>query len=464
MKKLRGTLAVFAGLVVAGSAPANPVTATITLDPRAAQPIAGTRSVGMNFEMALTSDAMWNARQRWIERTFRELGVGMLRWGYSAIWWDAFAEKPLTENYWSAVNSPDDRGTLGFKEFVASCKRTGTTPSIMLPVDALAAGVSLDHVVALSRRMVTYLRDQNLTTPVYIEMGNEPYHKPFLPPEKYAEALRTLYPMVKSIAPEFRVVAHVNKRYHPFITQHCAEFYDVVQWHHYLTCGGKIADPWQWYYAQDKTDLARLSEGDVEITIPPGKEYQIGEINVLWPDWDASMAGDLRSSLAYLDLLLSTINTGRANAILPWPSHWPAHKGAPGYGLFDYDAFVSRGETRHFPAVLGVHGLLRDAVLELLTPAVSSDPKLRVFAYAQRDGRQQNLVIINKRPQAVIARVELPSPPLSGEATQLAGTSSPPPLGGDATAYGPLKGLSFAGNRSELTLPPESAVLIRWKL
>ncbi len=447
----------FAVLGVAGFAEVAPPTVSISLDTAPRQTLTGARGVGLNLEMALISDRFWKADNQWMARTFRELDIKTLRWGYAAIWWDAFAEKPLTDNYWSAANTPDDAGSFGLKEFVTYCKQTGTTPTVMLPVDALAAGVSMERVVELSRRIVQYVHAQKLTTPVYIEMGNEPYHTPYLAPERYAEALKLLYPLVKSINPRFRVVAHINKKYHPFITETCVDYYDVVQWHHYLTCGGKGNDPWQWYYNQDDTNLVRLSEGDVTVTVPPGKGYMIGEINVLWPDWFAPMAGDLRSSLAYLDLLLSTINDSQADVILPWPSHWPAHKGSPAYGLFDYDSFNRDGRARHFPAVVSAHRIIKDTVLEQLVSARSSDPKVRVFAYASANGANLNLTFINKRPEPRAVRLPLTARANRAEAWSLAARSSVP-------IFERLSAVRIEPTVVTVTLPPESAVLLKLQL
>jgi hypothetical protein len=448
----------FAGALTAPASglPAPEPSVVVMLDSAPRRALVHARGVGLNLEMSLISDRMWRADGHWIERTFHDLGLKTLRWGYSAIWWDAFAEKPLTDNYWSAANTPDAAGSFGLKEFVAYCKRTGTTPSIMLPVDALAAGVSMERVVDLSRRIAEYVRDQKLATPVYLEMGNEPYTKPKLAPERYAEALRLLYPMVKAIDPRFLVVAQVDRAFQPFVTEPCADFYDVIQWHHYLTCGGKGADPWAWYYGQDNVDLAGLNEGDV-VKVPPGKGYVIGEINVLWPDWFAPMAGDLRSSLAYLDLLLCTINTDRADAILPWPSLWPAHKGGAAYGLFDYDAFAHGGKTRVFPAVLGAHRILKDAVLDEVVPVRITDPKIRAFAYASADRAVLTVTLINKRPEARIVRIPLPARPAAAEAWGLAAGSGSP-------AYTRLPEPRFDADAVTVSLAAESAVLLRLRL
>jgi hypothetical protein len=265
----------------------------------------------------------------------------------------------------------------------------------------------MKRVLELSRRMTEYVASQYLSTVVYLEAGNEPYTNPKLPPKQYAEALRALYPMVKSIDPRFRVVAEVNEELHPFITEPCREFYDAVEWHHYLECGGKGADPWTWYYQQDRDDLLNLIPKPAAI-IPPGKEYLIGEINVLWPDWDGVMAGDRRSALAYLNLLLAAIQDNRASAIAPWPSHWPGLNGKPGYGWFQYDAFMKQGAMRTFPAVVGAHRMIHDYVRPIPIPAQCSDPKIRVFAYTSENRQERTLIFINKRPETQTVRVPMP--------------------------------------------------------
>jgi hypothetical protein len=408
--------------------------------------------------MALTSDRMWSADNQWMARTFAEAGVKTLRWGYSAIWWDAFAEKPLTENYWSGVNTKDAAGSFGFKEFVAYCKETRTTPLIMLPVDALAAGVPMEHVIDLSRRMTEYVAAQNLETTVYLEAGNEPYTKPKLAPKVYAEALKTLYPLIKSIEPKFRVVAEVNEEIQPFITEPCRDFYDVVEWHHYLDCGGKGKDPWAWYYQQDRDDLLKLIPKPAVI-IPTGKEYLIGEINVCWPDWKGVMAGDRRSSLAYLNLLLAAIQDNRATQITPWPSHWPGSKANSGYGWFHYDTFVKQGKLQTFPAVVGVHRLIQNYVLPVPVPAHSSDPKIRVFAYATEDQQQRTLIFINKKSEAASVRVPVPEGWTRLELHHLQGKD----LGDPDASYVPAESNPIEKDCVELILPAESATALRLK-
>lgn len=444
------------GLLQLSPLQAQPV--VIQLGTPSDQPFRGTTRIGLNLEMALTSDRMWDADDRWMARTFATAGVKTLRWGYSACWWDAFAEKPLTENYWSGDNTKDDAGTFGFKEFVAYCKETRTVPIIMLPVDALAAGVPMKRVLELSRRMTEYVAAQNLETTVYLEAGNEPYTKPKLPPKEYAEALRALYPLVKSIEPKFRVVAEVNEEIQPFITEPCRDFYDAVEWHHYLECGGKGKDPWVWYYQQDRDDLLNLIPKPAVI-IPPGKEYLIGEINVLWPDWNGVMAGDRRSSLAYLNLLLAAIQDNRASQITPWPSHWPGLKGIPGYGWFRYDAFMKGNKTQTFPAVVGVHQLIQDYVLPVPVPAKSSDPKIRVFAYTSEDKQRRTLIFINKKPEAQTVQVPVP---IGWTQQQLHYLNGKDPKDPEAN-YTPTESARIEKDSLAVILPAESAtgVLLR---
>lgn len=322
----------------------------------------------------------------------------------------------------------------------------------MLPVDAMASGVSLERVLDLSRRMTEYVASQHLQTPVYMEAGNEPYTKPKLAKEKYAQALRALYPLVKSIQPNFHLVAQINEDLQPYIIDTCRDSFDAIEWHHYLKCGGKGADPWPWYCQQDHTDLFRLSQNKVPV-IPSGKEYLIGEINVLWPDWDFPMAGDLRSSLVYLNLLLDTINANQAKAILPWPSL----RGVSGYGLFDYDAFTRQNRTRVFPAVMGVHQLIHDYVLTVPISVISPDPKIKVFAYGSPDTKTLSLILINKHPEEIFVRIPLKQPAAQVTAHQLSATSST-----DTSAkYSPVTATVNPMNELNIHLAPESAFAIK---
>lgn len=48
----------------------------------AEKPFHGTTQIGLNLEMALTSDRMWNADNHWMARTLADAGVKTLRWGY----------------------------------------------------------------------------------------------------------------------------------------------------------------------------------------------------------------------------------------------------------------------------------------------------------------------------------------------------------------------------------------------
>ncbi|MEI6322902.1 MAG: hypothetical protein WCP60_07360 [bacterium] len=451
---VRKVFKAFLPVVLITTLHADPV--LVQLGEAAEKPFHGTTQIGLNLEMSLTSDRMWNADNHWMARTLADAGFKTLRWGYSAIWWDAFAEKPLTDNYWSAENTKDAYGSFGFKEFVSYCKETHTVPLIMLPVDAMASGVPLERVLDLSRRMTEYVASQHLETPVYLEAGNEPYTKPKLAKEKYAQALRALYPLVKSIQPSFRLVAQINEDLQPYIIDTCKDSFDAIEWHHYLKCGGKGTDPWQWYCQQDHTDLFRLSQNKVPV-IPSGKEYLIGEINVLWPDWFFAMAGDLHSSLVYLNLLLDTINANQAQAILPWPSQWPSLKGVPGYGLFDYDAFTHQNRTRVFPGVMGVHRMIHDYVLTVPITVTSADPKIKVFAYAYPNAKTLSLILINKHPEEVSVRIPLKQPAVQVSAHKLSATNST-----DTSAkYSPVTATVNPLNELDIHLAPESAFAVK---
>jgi hypothetical protein len=422
----------------------------------APQPFHGTTKIGLNLEMALTSDRMWSADHHWMARTFDKAGVTALRWGYSAAWWDAFEEKPLSDQYWSADNTKDAKGSFGFKEFVAYCKSTHTVPLIMLPVDALATGVPLARVLDLSRRMTEYVDSQHLETPVYLEVGNEPYTNPKLAEKKYAEALCAIYPLVKSIQPKFRVVAQIDEDMEAGIVNPYADFYDAVEWHYYLECGGKGRDPWKWYCSQDRDDLISLCKKKDPV-IPAGKEYIIGEINVLWPDWDGVMAGDRRSSLVYLNLLLSAIQDNRASIITPWPSHWPALKGRPDYGWFRYTEFSRRNKTVTFPAVIGTHCLLQDYVLPVPVAVTSSNPKIRVSAFTSTDHSYLSIILINKQPHPVSVRIPVKPGMACASAHRLGARYSK-----DAEAeYSQVPINLTTANDLDIELAPESALAVK---
>jgi hypothetical protein len=169
------------------------------------------------------------------------------------------------------------------------------------------------------------------------------------------------------------------------------------------------------------------------------------------------MAGDLRSSLVYLNLLLDTINANQAQAILPWPSQWPSLRGVSGYGLFDYDAFTRQNRTRVFPAVMGVHQLIHDYVLTVPISVISPDPKIKVFAYGSPDTKTLSLILINKHPEEIFVRIPLKQPAAQVTAHQLSATSST-----DTSAkYSPVTATVNPMNELNIHLAPESAFAIK---
>ena len=55
--------------------------------------------MGVNLEMSMISDEMWMDNGHWMEQTFDNSGIKIMRWGYDAWVFDWETETPILNNY-----------------------------------------------------------------------------------------------------------------------------------------------------------------------------------------------------------------------------------------------------------------------------------------------------------------------------------------------------------------------------
>jgi hypothetical protein len=327
--------------------------ATLTVNPSNSATLTRASKVGVNVEMALTSDQMRLANGAWLEETLRGTRFNILRWGYSAWEWDWHNETPLTMKYWAKYNIGNDAGSFGLREFIAYCKASNSIPLLMIPVEVQRyPETTWTDIKNMATAMASYVNSQGLTTPVYFELGNEPCAT--VPQGTYEARLVEMSAVIKNVNPAFKLGASVDgpsTPYNPYslITNVGASF-DYIDFHRYAGMGF-----WTGYY-NINTDTLFTHPG-------VSKETVLGECNILWPDWNGRMANDLQGSLPLLNGLLESIDANRDQYVITWPSHWPGSPGKEPYGLFDYNAWFNSHQTRLFTGPIYAHRMVNENVL-----------------------------------------------------------------------------------------------------
>lgn len=382
---------------------AGPSEVSINVDASVTKPITGAKRVGVNMEMSMTSDAMWEANGNWMEETFKASGMNMMRWGYDAWAFDWEQEIPLSPNkYWGALNTKDAQGTFGLQEFIAFSKRNNIIPFVMIPIeslDTIGGQASLQKVKELTASMAQYMNAQGITN-AYFDMGNEPWnngarnHAAF-----YGSLFQEFQSIVKAVNPNYKLVfqrAPQNilwNSWNSTAINAAQGYFDAYDDHRYSFMS------WNNYF--DRNNDAIFTAGS-EI---PGKEPILGEFNIGWTpiqdNWDEGHVRDMGGSMALLNGMLGMINDNKYNYMVSWPSHYPSKASVPGatnnaFGWFNLDSWYNYSQTERLTGPMLAHYIVNQNVLENSVKSTSNASKVRTFAYTNSSNTELKLIVINK--------------------------------------------------------------------
>lgn len=398
----------------------EPVTASVTVS--GTPTILKASGVGINHEMAMTSDAMSSADGQWMTQTFNGAGIKFMRWGYGAWNWHWQLETPLTTAYYSGYNTEDDAGTFGLDEFLDYCIANNVTPLIILPFEAHAENgsspFSFTDILNISQSLVQHVASRGITN-AWFDVGNEPWVNSganaygAFTASYYASKLPAFYSMIKAVNTNYKVVASIHDPAWDSVVYTADSYFDAVNEHPYS------ASPnlWAGYYAQNGDNFWTRGTANPAY---PNKQVIVGETNVLWPFWfnpdySPNPVGPPNHGAGFklVNLLLDTIQANIASQVLTWPSHWitlpdlPAADAAVGF--FSYSDWDSSSTTkRNQPSVLA-HMLVNRHSLTHKVAAASNDPKVRAFGFASDTSRTRlSVFLLNKRAGSRAVTLSLP--------------------------------------------------------
>lgn len=375
-----------------------------------AVPLSSPYNVGVNLEMSMVSDEMWTDNGRWMEQSFSNSGIRIVRWGYDAWVFDWEREEPLLNNYQGGNNTKDGEGSYGLREFLRFCKRNGIIPLVDIPIEtydhragsAQTTGPeSLELVKRLAKNMAVYLNESGFDE-VYFDMGNEPWSSVScqyggIPAGAYGALFEDFYNIIKAVNPNYKLLlVHEGgaAAWNNAAEAAANGFYDGVDDHQYPRPNG-----WANYYARNDDKIFSNGVGG---TTPADKIKIMGECNLPWPNFPA-YGTNLGASLALLNGFLGLADDDYYHSIITWPSHWPtgattANVGAASkpVGWFDTDAWYYDKKPVRLSGPAYAQMIAQSAVLDRKVAATSSNVKVRSFAYASDNKNTLKLVVLNK--------------------------------------------------------------------
>lgn len=391
----------------------NDGTATITVTPEALAASTSSNSsfkMGVNMEMSMISDEMWAGNGNWMEQTFSNSGIKIMRWGYDAWVFDWENEEPILNNYQGGNNTKDDEGSYGLREFLAFCKKNDIIPLVDIPIESYdhrdssaetTGHESLEKIKQLTQNMATYINECGIEE-AYFDMGNEPYSSVScqyggISAAKYGALFPDFYDIVKSANRNFKLIlVHQENAtsWNNTAEAAAAGKYDGVDDHQYPRPNG-----WSNYYARNDDNIYSNGFGG---STPSDKIKIMGECNLPWPNFPEYSTG-LGSSLALLNGFLDLANDNYYSSVIMWPSHWPTsattanvgNASQPG-GWFDTDAWYGEKQTERFTGPEYAEMIAQNTVLDKTVTSTSSNQKVRCFAYSSNDDSTLNIAVINK--------------------------------------------------------------------
>lgn len=384
---------------------AGPAQITVNVNGAVSTPLQGARKVGVNIEMSMISDEMWQTNGNWMEQSFFAGEINMMRWGYDAWAFDWERELPLSSNrYWGGLNSKDAAGTFGLIEFIRFCKEQNVIPFVMIPIESLdsfGGEADLEKVKELTASMAGYIAQEGIEL-CYFDMGNEPWNNG-AGSVGSAKYLGSLFPefqqIVKAANPNYRLVLQrapeniLWNGWNEALVSAAHGAFDAYDDHRYAFYG------WDKYFDEDSDAL--LTPG----TPIEGKEGILGECNIGWTpvqdNWDEGHVRDLGGSMALLNAMLEMIRDGRYSYIVSWPSHYPGKASIVGcpnhsFGWFDLDQWYLDGRTVRLTGPAIIHRIINQNVLENRLDASSTADSLRVYAFANDAQTDLRVVVLNK--------------------------------------------------------------------
>lgn len=396
--------------------------------------------MGVNLEMSMISDEMWVDNGHWMEQTFDNSGIKIMRWGYDAWVFDWETEAPILNNYQGGNNTKDDEGSFGLREFLAFCKKHDIIPLVDIPIESYdhrsqnaqtTGAESLARVKRLAFNMATYLNECGFDE-VYFDMGNEPWSYVScqyggIPASTYGALFPDFYEIIKSVNPNYKLLlVHEGgaAAWNNAAEAATQGYYDGVDDHQYPRPNG-----WSNYY--NKNDDSIFSNG-VGGSTPSDKIKIMGECNLPWPNFPA-YSYTLGSSIALLNGFLDLAYDDYYSGIITWPSHWPtsnttANVGSAALpvGWFDTDAWYNSKETVRFNGPIYAEMIAGESVLDKAVWIYSDNVKVRVFAYTNTDESILKVIVLNKENSDQLdLNISLPRQYSAVNAMALYGTRNP---------------------------------------
>lgn len=422
----------------AGSATAS-LSATVTVTDTQLQssvPLSQFKHMGVNFEMSKTSDEMWNSNGKWMEQTYAGSGIQMIRWGYDAWVFDWENELPLNTNYQGGMNTKDDAGSFGLREFLEFAKAHGIIPFLHLPIESWNHNNGKNdptyaRVLQLAENMATYLNNNGFQQ-VYFDMGNEPMEAPSNPygtfsAAVYGSTFKDVYTRVKAINPNYKIVMMANnKTWYNNVKTAASEngklYFDAIDYHNYPSSNVG----WDLYYARSDDNIFG-SFGAID----PGVEKILGESNIPWPNFP-TYSTSLGSGLALLNGFLKLAQNDEYSSVIMWPSQWPSNgttynafnPSGKSFGWFDQDAWYDSKTAKRLNGPMLAEMITQKSVLSRKVDSTSSDSKMRTFAFTNDDKSQLNVIVINKHSEDVSLTLNVPSAFTSVKASVLKGVKN----------------------------------------
>lgn len=378
------------------------------------------KNMGVNFEMSKTSDEMWNSNGKWMEQTYAGSGIKMIRWGYDAWVYDWENEQPLNTNYQGGMNTKDDAGSFGLREFLQFAKTHDIIPFLHIPIESWnhkngKSDPSYAKVLQLAENMATYLNNNGFDQ-VYFDMGNEPMEAPSNPygtfsAATYGSTFKDVFTRIKSINPNYKIVMMANNRtWYNNVKATASEggvlYFDAIDYHNYPSTNVG----WDLYYARNDDNIFG-SFGQIDA----GVEKILGEANIPWPNFP-TYSTSLGSGLALLNGFLKLAQNDEYSSVIMWPSQWPSHSttynsfnpSGKSFGWFDQDAWYDSKSTKRLNGPMLAEMIAQKTVLSHKVDSSSNDPKMRTFAFTNNDKSQLNVIVINKHKENVNLALNVP--------------------------------------------------------
>ncbi len=384
------------------------------------------QNMGVNFEMSFTSDEMWQSNGNWMEQTYANSGIKMLRWGYDAWVFDWQDEVPLNSNYQGGMNTKDALGTRGFREFVTFAAKHGITPFVHIPfeswnhkngntVEEKKQDPTYQNVLNLAVNMAVYMKEQGIEK-AYFDLGNEPAQAPSCPygtftAEEYGKAFPDFYEAIKEVSPSYKLVMQIEstkqyneiKKYAVKDGKYC---FDAVDKHVYNS--NDVG--WEGYYNRKDDDVFKT-----DITVDAGIEKIMGECNVPWPNFP-TYSTNLGAALCLVNGFAKLAQDDEYSSIIMWPSQWASddtmynafNPTGKSFGWFDQNAWYDGKETKRLNGPVLAEMMAQKFTLSHKVNAVSNEEKVRTFAFTNEEKSELNIFMVNKEKDDATVQLQVP--------------------------------------------------------